>query len=205
MPRPGGPNSSTWSSASPRCRAAPMKISSCSRTFAWPTYSARPLGPQRALDRLFVRVSRRRRRPGDRQGRHAAARRLRNHRSGCSSRIMVRWSFNRCLSTPYDRLKPRTNHLDFHEPTMNLKSCKFLAAAAMLAFGAAAFAHGYRAGDVQIDHPYATPSPAGASNGAAYLTRLENTGKPARPAAARAARRSRHAPSCTAWRSTAAV
>src|SRR5206468_4186482 len=44
LPSPGGPNSSTWSSASPRLRAAPMKISSCSRVLAWPTYSARPLG-----------------------------------------------------------------------------------------------------------------------------------------------------------------
>ena len=44
LPRPGGPNSSTWSIASPRRRAAPMKISSCSRAFAWPTYSARPFG-----------------------------------------------------------------------------------------------------------------------------------------------------------------
>ena len=44
LPRPGGPNSSTWSIASPRIRAAPMKISSCSRALAWPTYSARPLG-----------------------------------------------------------------------------------------------------------------------------------------------------------------
>src|SRR5689334_439084 len=40
LPRPGGPNSSTWSSASPRLRAAWMKISSCPRTFSWPTYSA---------------------------------------------------------------------------------------------------------------------------------------------------------------------
>jgi hypothetical protein len=37
LPKPGGPNSSTWSSASSRLRAAPMKISSCSRTLAWPT------------------------------------------------------------------------------------------------------------------------------------------------------------------------
>ena len=44
LPRPGGPNRSTWSIASPRIRAAPMKISSCSRAFAWPTYSARPFG-----------------------------------------------------------------------------------------------------------------------------------------------------------------
>src|SRR4051812_20424456 len=44
LPRPGGPNSSTWSSASPRLVAAPMKISSCSRVLAWPTYSASSLG-----------------------------------------------------------------------------------------------------------------------------------------------------------------
>jgi hypothetical protein len=44
LPRPGGPNSSTWSSASARCRAAPMKISSCSRALTWPTYSCSALG-----------------------------------------------------------------------------------------------------------------------------------------------------------------
>ena len=44
LPRPGGPNSSTWSSASLRLRAAPMKISSCSRALAWPMYSASPFG-----------------------------------------------------------------------------------------------------------------------------------------------------------------
>src|SRR3990167_2487702 len=44
LPRPGGPNSKTWSSASLRFLAAPMKISSCSRTFTWPTYSSSSLG-----------------------------------------------------------------------------------------------------------------------------------------------------------------
>ncbi len=44
LPSPGGPNSSTWSSASLRLRAAWMKISNCSRIFTWPTYSARRLG-----------------------------------------------------------------------------------------------------------------------------------------------------------------
>src|SRR5512134_1037312 len=44
LPSPGGPNSSTWSSASPRPRAAAMKISSCERTFSWPTYSASVAG-----------------------------------------------------------------------------------------------------------------------------------------------------------------
>src|SRR5260221_12305083 len=44
LPSPGGPKRSTWSSASLRVRAADTKISSCSRIFAWPTYSARSLG-----------------------------------------------------------------------------------------------------------------------------------------------------------------
>ena len=44
LPRPGGPNSSTWSSASCRFLAAPMKISSWSRTLVWPTYSSNSLG-----------------------------------------------------------------------------------------------------------------------------------------------------------------
>src|SRR3954468_745408 len=41
FPRPGGPNSSTWSSASARLFAASTKISSCPRTLSCPTYSAR--------------------------------------------------------------------------------------------------------------------------------------------------------------------
>src|SRR5258706_1917406 len=44
LPRPGGPNSSTWSSASPRPRAAWMKISNWPRILSWPTYSARVAG-----------------------------------------------------------------------------------------------------------------------------------------------------------------
>ncbi len=43
----------------------------------------------------------------------------------------------------------------------------------------AANAHGGRAGDVVITHPFATPTPAGAVNGAAYIATLENTGKSA--------------------------
>jgi periplasmic copper chaperone A len=38
-------------------------------------------------------------------------------------------------------------------------------------------AHGGRAGDVVITHPFATPTPSGATNGAAYIVTLENTGK----------------------------
>jgi hypothetical protein len=37
-------------------------------------------------------------------------------------------------------------------------------------------AHGYRAGDLHIRHPYATPTPPGAKVGAAYLATLENRG-----------------------------
>ena len=41
----------------------------------------------------------------------------------------------------------------------------------------AALAHGGAAGDVAIEHPYATPTPAGAVNGAAFLTAMQNNGK----------------------------
>jgi copper(I)-binding protein len=44
---------------------------------------------------------------------------------------------------------------------------------------AAAFAHGSMVGDIRIDHPYATPSLPGTSNGAAYFAMLENTGNSA--------------------------
>src|SRR5688500_498101 len=44
LPSPGGPNSSTWSSASLLPLAAAMKISSCARTLSWPTYSASVAG-----------------------------------------------------------------------------------------------------------------------------------------------------------------
>ena len=44
LPKPGGPNSSTWSKGSSRILAALMNISSCSRTLTWPTYSSSSLG-----------------------------------------------------------------------------------------------------------------------------------------------------------------
>jgi copper(I)-binding protein len=37
-------------------------------------------------------------------------------------------------------------------------------------------AHDFRLGPLRIDHPYATPTPPGAANGAAYLRALRNTG-----------------------------
>jgi hypothetical protein len=44
LPRPGGPNSSTWSSGSWRFFAASMKIDSWPRIFSCPTYSSSCLG-----------------------------------------------------------------------------------------------------------------------------------------------------------------
>lgn len=53
------------------------------------------------------------------------------------------------------------------------------AAVALLALGTAlaAHAHGGQAGDVAVTHPFATPTPPGAVNGAAYIVSIENTGK----------------------------
>lgn len=60
----------------------------------------------------------------------------------------------------------------------NLHPVQRAACAALLAlFTLASHAHGGRAGDVEITHPFATPTPAGAVNGAAYVATLENTGK----------------------------
>ncbi|MBB1649869.1 copper-binding protein [Delftia sp. UME58] len=46
-----------------------------------------------------------------------------------------------------------------------------------LALPPTAQAHDFRVGDLVIDHPYATPSIAGSSNGAAYLRGISNKGK----------------------------
>lgn len=42
-----------------------------------------------------------------------------------------------------------------------------------------AHAHAFKLGKLRIDHPYATPSRPGASNGAAYFRGIENRGKQA--------------------------
>jgi copper(I)-binding protein len=48
---------------------------------------------------------------------------------------------------------------------------------ALLAMSALpARAHDFKLGALRIDHPYATPTPAGARTGAAYLRNLRNTG-----------------------------
>ena len=44
LPRPGGPDSSTWSGGRPRRSALCSSRVSCSRTRAWPTKSSRRLG-----------------------------------------------------------------------------------------------------------------------------------------------------------------
>jgi len=45
-----------------------------------------------------------------------------------------------------------------------------------LALSTFASAHGSRAGEIRIGHPYATPSLAGTTIGAAYIAKLENGG-----------------------------
>ena len=40
LPTPGGPKSSTWSSASPRARAASIATRRFAITCGWPTYSS---------------------------------------------------------------------------------------------------------------------------------------------------------------------
>jgi copper(I)-binding protein len=50
----------------------------------------------------------------------------------------------------------------------------------LLAFAAGgARAHDFKAGALVIDHPYATPTPAGARTGAVYFRALKNTGREA--------------------------
>ena len=61
---------------------------------------------------------------------------------------------------------------------MNLHFLHRSAAVALIAFCSvfAAQAHGGHAGDIEITHPFATPTPAGAVNGAAYIVSLKNGG-----------------------------
>jgi hypothetical protein len=50
------------------------------------------------------------------------------------------------------------------------------AASLLFAVAAPVVAHDFRLGPLRIDHPYATPTPSGAANGAAYLRGIRNTG-----------------------------
>ena len=54
---------------------------------------------------------------------------------------------------------------------------RLLSCAALLLLSAQALAHGSSVGDVNIGHPFATPSVPGARSGAAYIANLENSGK----------------------------
>ncbi|MBL8347399.1 MAG: copper chaperone PCu(A)C [Rubrivivax sp.] len=44
-------------------------------------------------------------------------------------------------------------------------------------FALSALAHDFKLGPLRIDHPYATPTPAGATTAAAYVRTLRNTGE----------------------------
>ena len=50
------------------------------------------------------------------------------------------------------------------------------ALAALVTWASPEHAHDFRLGPLRIDHPYATPTPPGASTGAAYLRGIRNTG-----------------------------
>ncbi len=50
-------------------------------------------------------------------------------------------------------------------------------AAALAAVPVAVLAHDFRAGDLRIDHPYATPSLPGNSSGAVYFRAIKNRGR----------------------------
>lgn len=60
-------------------------------------------------------------------------------------------------------------------PIHALHRCTVLLLGSWLLAGSAA-AHDYGAGKVTVDHPYATPTPAGATTGAVYFRRMHNTG-----------------------------
>ena len=55
LPRPGGPNSSTWSSASPRCLARADEDLELLARLGLADVVAQLARPQRALERLFLR------------------------------------------------------------------------------------------------------------------------------------------------------
>lgn len=61
---------------------------------------------------------------------------------------------------------------------MRRRPLLLLGAAAPLALRpGAGLAHGFRAGGISIDHPYAPPTPPGARNGALYFRHLHNQGE----------------------------
>ncbi len=57
---------------------------------------------------------------------------------------------------------------------MNRRRCLLWSVAVLVA--GAAQAHDFKAGDLRIDHPYATPTRPGLSTGAVYFRGIRNTG-----------------------------
>ena len=58
----------------------------------------------------------------------------------------------------------------------SLRRWPIVIAIAIASASGLAAAHGAKVGDIDIEHPFATPSLAGTRNGAAYFGALENTG-----------------------------
>ncbi|MBH1963691.1 MAG: copper chaperone PCu(A)C [Comamonadaceae bacterium] len=60
--------------------------------------------------------------------------------------------------------------------TVTRRAATFAASVLLVLLTTAAHAHDFRAGDLVIDHPYATPSLPGIKNGAAYFRGIRNAG-----------------------------
>lgn len=56
-------------------------------------------------------------------------------------------------------------------------ACSLLVALMALLPASAAIAHGASAGDIEVEHPYALPTPPGAKIGAVYFRALRNSGR----------------------------
>ncbi len=61
--------------------------------------------------------------------------------------------------------------------TLTRRTATAAVTALLMALTTAAHAHDFRAGDLVIDHPYATPSLPGIKNGAAYFRGIRNAGR----------------------------
>ncbi len=55
----------------------------------------------------------------------------------------------------------------------------FLLASVLIGSHDASYAHGFKTGELTINHPYATPSLKGSKTGAAYIRSIKNNGKQA--------------------------
>jgi copper(I)-binding protein len=56
-------------------------------------------------------------------------------------------------------------------------ACSLLVALMTLLPASAAIGHGASAGDIEVEHPYALPTPPGAKTGAVYFRALRNAGR----------------------------